>query len=374
MHPMGHFCPIGCCNMVTNMIRYQRVMEMSTLKRKKLSFAILDILRKYTDEDHRLTQKDIIGILKTEYDMTADRKSVKRNITSLMEMGYEINFSEALRMFPNKDGILEESYILSDFWLEREFTEGELRLLIDSLLFSKHIPYSQCKELIGKLEGLSSKYFRSHVRFISTFQETAPKNKELFFTIEILDEAIAKGRQVAFTYNDYGTDKKLHPRRSREYIVNPYQMAATNGRYYLIGNYDKYDDLANYRLDRITDIRLLDTPAKPVQQVDGMKNGLYLPKHMSEHLYMFSGESVPVTFRMKKIILNDVIDWFGTDIAFSDETEDEVTARVTVNWHAMRHWALQYCRHICILSPADLTEQVQEDLARALTNYGMTNN
>ena len=177
--------------------------------RKKLTFAILDILRKYTDEDHRLSQKDIIDILETEYDLSADRKSVKRNITSLMDMGYDINFSEALRMFPNKEGVLEESYILSDFYLEREFEDSELRLLIDSLLFSKHIPYSQCKDLIHKLEGLPNQYFKTHVRFISTLPETAPKNPQLFYTIEVLDEAIAKGRQVAFTYNSYGTDKKL---------------------------------------------------------------------------------------------------------------------------------------------------------------------
>lgn len=341
---------------------------MSNLKRKKLSFAILDILRKYTDEDHRLSQKDIVDILKTEYDMDADRKSVKRNITSLMEMGYEINFSEALRMFPNKDGVLEESYILSDFYLERDFTDAELRLLIDSLLFSKHIPYSQCKELVGKLEGLSNQYFKSRVRFISTLPETTPKNRELFYTIEILDEAIAKGRQVAFTYNEYGTDKKLHPKRGREYIVNPYQMAATNGRYYLIGNYDKYDNLANYRLDRITNIRLLDTPVKPKEQVEGGKR-FSLPKHMAEHLYMFSGESIPVTFRMKKYIMNDVMDWFGSDIALYDETEDEISARVTVNWHAMRHWALQYCRHVHILSPANLAETIKTDLREALNNY-----
>ena len=341
---------------------------MSNLKRKKLSFAILDILRKYTDEDHRLSQKDIIDILKTEYDMTADRKSVKRNITSLMEMGYEINFSEALRMFPNKDGVLEESYILSDFYLEREFTDSELRLLIDSLLFSKHIPYSQCKELVDKLGSLSNQYFKSRVRFISTLPETAPKNRELFYTIEILDEAIAKGKQVAFTYNSYGTDKKLHPRRDREYIVNPYQMAATNGRYYLIGNYDKYNNLANYRLDRITNIRLLDTPRKPKENVPEMK-GWTLPKHMAEHLYMFSGESVPVTFRMKKDILDDVIDWFGTDITFSDETEEEVTARVIVNWHAMHHWALQYCRHVKVLAPMDLAQAVKADLQTAIERY-----
>ena len=367
---MGQKYPIGCCNMVSNMIRYKRVMDMSNLKRKKLSFAILEILRQYTDENHKLSQNDVVELLEKDYDMKADRKSVKRNITSLLEMGYPIEFTETLRMYPNKEGEMEESYILSDFYLEREFTDAELRLRIDSLLFSKHIPYSQCKELVGKLEGLSNRYFKSRVRFISTLPETAPKNGQLFYTIEILNEAIDKGKQVAFTYNEYGTDKKLHPKRDREYIVNPYQMAATNGRYYLIGNYDKYDDLANYRLDRITNIRLLDTPVKPKEQVKGAGKSFSLPKHMAEHLYMFSGESIPVTFRMKKNILNDVIDWFGTEIVFSDETENEVTARVTVNWHAMRHWALQYCRHVRVLAPADLAQTVQEDLRSALGNYG----
>ena len=202
---------------------------MSNLKRKKLNFAILEVLRQYSDEDHKLSQNDIIELLERDYDMKADRKSVKRNITSLLEMGYPIDFKETLRMYPNKNGEMEESYILSDFWLDREFTDSELRLLIDSLLFSKHIPYSQCKELVEKLEGLSNRYFKSRVRFISTMEETKPKNPQLFYTIEIIDDAIAAGKQVAFTYNEYGTDKKLHPKRDREYIVNPYQMAATNG-------------------------------------------------------------------------------------------------------------------------------------------------
>ena len=96
---------------------------MSNLKRKKLSFAILDILRQYSDENHKLGQNDIVELLERDYDMKADRKSVKRNITTLLEMGYPIDFKETLRMYPNKDGVLEESYILSDFWLDREFTD-----------------------------------------------------------------------------------------------------------------------------------------------------------------------------------------------------------------------------------------------------------
>lgn len=347
---------------------------MKNPKPKKLSFAILDILRQYTDSnpDHRLNQNDIIEILERDYDIKADRKSVKRNLTSLWEMGYLVEWEETRRMYPNKEGEMEESFIQHDFYLDRDpekdFDDSELRLLIDSLLFSKHVPYSQCRKLVGKLKGLSNNWFKSRIRFISKLPETAPENTELFYTIDVLDEAIAENKQVAFTYNKYGTDKKLHPRREQEYIVNAYQMAATNGRYYLIGNYDNHPEVAHCRLDRITNIRLLDTPRKPEDEVVGLKDWT-LPKHMAEHLYMFGGESVRVSFRMKMKIIDDVIDWFGSDIVFTDETEDEVTAHVNVNWHAMRHWALQYCRHVRILTPPDLAEHVQQDLTDALKRY-----
>lgn len=345
------------------------VMKMQEPKRKKISFAILEILRQHTDPEHTLSQNEIVELLWSEHDIKADRKSIKRNITLLLEMGFPIEFTETLRRYPNKDGQLEESYILSDFYLERDFADAELRLLIDGLLFSKHTPYKQCRELVGKLEKLSNRYFKSRVRFVATLPENMPKNKELFYTIEILDEAIAAGKQVAFIYNGYGTDKKLHPRREESYIVSPYQMAATNGRYYLIGYYEAYGEITNFRLDRITGIRLLDQPAVPARQATGEKVGLDLPRHMAEHLYMFSGESVVATFRMKKQVLNDVIDWFGNDIAFFDETEDEVTARVTVNKSAMRYWAQQYCRFVRLLTPVDLVETVKNDLASALENY-----
>ena len=348
---------------------------MKNPKPKKLSFAILDILRQYTDSnpDHRLNQNDIIEILERDYDIKADRKSVKRNLTSLWEMGYLVEWEETRRMYPNKDGEMEESFIQHDFYLdrdpERDFDDSELRLLIDSLLFSKHVPYSQCKKLVDKLKGLSNKWFKDRTRFISKLPETSPENTELFYTIDVLDEAIADNKQVAFTYNKYGTDKKLHPRREQEYIVNPYQMAATNGRYYLICNYDNHLEVAHCRLDRIANIQLLDAPRKPENEVVGLKDWT-LPKHMAEHLYMFGGESVRVSFRMKMKIIDDVIDWFGSDIVFTDETEDGVTAHVTVNWHAMRHWALQYCRHVTVLTPPDLAQEVKKDLRNALNNYG----
>ena len=99
---------------------------------------ILDILKKYTDEVHRLSQKDIIIILENEYQMKADRKSIKRNLENLKEYGYNIECSEKTRI--NNRG--EEEIITTDYYLDRDFTDSELRLLIDSVLFSKQIPYN----------------------------------------------------------------------------------------------------------------------------------------------------------------------------------------------------------------------------------------
>lgn len=343
--------------------------------KKMLVMNILEILKKYTDEDHRLSQKDIIEILKTEYGMTADRKAVRRNLTNLMEAGYEIEYSESIRMVPNKKtGELEESVVTSDYYLVREFTDAELRLLIDGLLFSKHVPYAQCKELVEKLEGLSNKYFQARVKHIRTLPDRSTENRQLFYTVEVLDEAISRGRQVAFRYLGYGMDKKLHPRTDengnpREYVINPYQIAAANGRYYLICNMAGKEDVSNYRLDRIADIRLLNTPVRPAKKVKGLENGVDLPRHMAEHIYMFQGGSAPVTFRFKKYLINDVMDWFGSDVKFTDETEDEATARVTVNLEAMRLWAMQYARHATVLSPQSLADTVAADLKEALENY-----
>ena len=329
---------------------------------------ILEILKKHSDAEHPLNQKDIMDLLQSEYEMTVDRKAVKRNLMNLLDCGYNLEYKETARI--NKKG--EQEALYSDWYLERDFTDAELRLLIDSLLFSKHIPYSQCKELIGKLEGLSNKYFEAKVKHIRNLPENMPNNKQIFYNIELLDEAISKGKKVEFLYNDFGTDKKLHPRVSsngepQKYIVNPYQMAATNGRYYLIANYDKYDNISHYRVDKISDIKILDEPAKKQKE---LSESINLPRHMAEHIYMFSGESERVTMRIEKFLVTDVIDWFGKDVSFYDETEDEVTASVVVNLKAMRYWAMQYANHVEVLNPQKLREQIKEDLVKAVGKYG----
>jgi len=339
--------------------------------KKLVIINILDILKRYSDENHRLSQKEILEILEKEYDMKLDRKVINRNLDNLIDSGYKIECTSKTRY--HKDG---SRTVARDRWyLERDFTDPELRLLIDSLLFSKHIPYNQCKDLINKIKDLSNDYFNAKVKHISNLPEKFPKNKQLFYTIEILDEAISKGKKVEFCYSDFNTDKKRHPRKAidgknKRYLVNPYQIVATNGRYYLICNNDRHDNLVNMRLDRICDIKMLEQPVKDKSLVKGMEKGLDLPRHMAENIYMFGGESARVIFIAKRKILNDIIDWFGTDVTFIEDNDEEIKVCVNVNLEAMQYWAMQYGLHVEVLEPESLRNKIKDAVKIMAERYG----
>lgn len=353
---------------------------------KILILDLLKVLQKHTDEKHGITQDEIRKILKTEYDTACERRTVKNNIEKLIRYGERADANEILytpskrNMKNQKTGKKEPIDVFSDFAYVHDFTHAELRLIIDSILFSKQIPSSQREEIIRKLEGLSSKHFNSRVKHISALSSNGPINNDLFYNIEVLDEAIHNNEQVSFQYNHYNVDEKsnllLTPRVNREgiareYIINPYQMVATNGRYYLICNNDYFDNISHYRLDRITNIKELKTKRKPIKEIEGYEDGrLNLPKHMQEHIYMFAGESISVRLRFNKRVLSEFVDWFGTDnISFSDQTEDEVTVSVRVNRTAMRKWALQYAIHVRVLSPESLVDEIKEDITQAWEKY-----
>lgn len=310
---------------------------------KKLSILyILEILKRETNEDHPLSHQEILQILKRDYHMELERKSVARNIQDLIDAGYDI--------------VSEKGCYLSS----RDFEYSELRLLIDSVLFSKNIPQKQCKTLVKKVADLTDRHFNAHVRHIATMPTADTDNRQIFYSIEVLDEAISMGKKVSFWYSEYHTDKKLHHKRESRYVVSPYQIAATGGRYYLICCTDHYDNVAHYRIDHIDGIELLDEKAKPMGDVKGLENGLDLPKHMAEHIYMFSGKSTRVLFRAKLSAVDQIIDWFGRDIIFENETDSTVDVSVRVNENAMFCWLLQYGMSCEVLSPLSLRERIRD--------------
>lgn len=313
---------------------------------------ILEILRKYTDEDHALSQQEIIRLLDINYGMECDRRSVKNNILSLKELGYDISMEKGYRL------------------LSREFDDSELRILIDSVLFSKSISTRQARGLIDKIRNLASNYFNAKVSQVSNLPElNRTINKQAMYSLDAVNDAIAGKKKISFTYNEVGTDFRLHPKREITYIVNPYQIVANNGRFYLISNYDKYDNVTHFRIDKMTDVRILDEKAKPMTKIPELEKGLNLPKHMAEHIYMFSGESVTADIKTTPDMMSELVDWFGTDFRISEKCDDFIVARIRCNYSALRFWALQYGPYVEILSPEKLREQLRNDIRGMAEKY-----
>lgn len=325
----------------------------ATGNKKMLNMMILDILKEYSDESHKLTQQEIIRLLKANYDMECDRRSVKNNIVCLKELGYDIS--------------MENGYYL----MTREFEDAELRMLIDSVLFSKNMTQAQAKTLIAKLKALGNRYFSekvSHVYNLPEFHHA--DNKQLMYVVDSINEAILEKKKISFMYNDYGTDFKLHLRRDYPYIVNPYQIVASNGFFYLVGNYDKYDDVSHYRLDRMTSVKILKENAKTKQEIKDFANGYSLPKHMAEHIYMFGGASARVKLLAPEGMMNELIDWFGKDFRIKKTGKDDlIEITVKCNEEAIFYWALQYGPYVEVVEPISLRERIAETVEGMRAKY-----
>ena len=137
-----------------------------------------------------------------------------------------------------------------------------------------------------------------------------------------------------------------------------------------ICNYDKYNDISNYRIDRIAEIKLLDTPAKPFEKLEGAeKQRLNLEKYMGEHIYMFSSKTVRTKFRITKPMISDVIDMFGNDLKFTDATDSYVTVTANVNEMAMLQFAKSFAPDVVLLEPQQLRDKVKIDLERTMKIY-----
>ncbi len=345
--------------------------------KKIIILYILQILRNYTDVNHTMTQQQIAEKLKSEYGLEVNRATVKRNLTDLMDAGYDIQYTEVVRShIDKKTGEKEENVIYTDLYYEHDFTESELRLLIDGLLFSRSVPYKQRKQMIDKLGKLSGAYFNQRMNHVHCMSADSPQNPELFHTIDVLDEAISKKKQVRLTYGYYGTDLKLHKARNEDgsekrQTINPYQMVANEGRYYLICNNDHYSSAANYRIDRIMNVEMLDTPVKPKSEVEGLTEGLNLQNYVYQHLNMFSGKAEEVEFIIPESAVSIVIDFFGKHVSFVKQEDGSVSCRLLVSGEAMKRWAVQFGSMVRVVSPPALVEEIREEIRKSAANYGM---
>lgn len=189
----------------------------------------------------------------------------------------------------------------------------------------------------------------------------------MFYNIEIIDEAIENGKQIKFTYNKYGADKKLH--RSATHTVSPYQMILHNQHYFLMAYQEKWQYMRYFRVDKISEIGITENNSTDIKTIDGYKNGIDYKRFSSALPYMFSDKPEQITFLIDgEWILDHVVDWFG--YGFKTEQKNGVnTVTLKASPDAMEYWAMQYLNGIEILSPTSLRERIANNVAKVNKKY-----
>lgn len=177
---------------------------------------ILQILYKYSDSDHPLLQEDIAHYLEKDYNMQLERKAISRNLDFLRDAGF------AIESIP-KYG----SYISG-----REFSDYELRLLMEAVLSSERIESEHAKELTQKIKKLGNQSFHSGINKVRCVDERSEKSVAALFTnISEINRKIAEQQQIQF---DYIRTDAIRGKIQEECYVIPRQLILHNHKYYLL--------------------------------------------------------------------------------------------------------------------------------------------
>ena len=322
--------------------------------KKIILLYILEILKEYSDAKHLLTQKDIIEKLKIIYNIDVDRKMIAYNIDTLIEYGYDIEKG-------NKGG-----YFLN----ERDFNENEIKFLIDAIYSSSIIPSSNAKDLIKKLYSGLSLHERKDFSYIHKADKiNRTSNKDVFLNIELINEAIHLNKQISFNYLRYNEEGILVKRREgKEYYVSPYYLIHSNSRYYLLCSHN-YDDHSNYRIDLMTNIKIIDRPIKPISEVKSLGSNFDISKYINDHIYIFGDDVI-----YSKIEINDpncityIKEWFSDNARIYKEN-DKLIAYIKSDSYALFYWCLQYQEYIKVLEPQSLVDNIVKTLKESISKY-----
>ena len=155
------------------LIKYHHVVRE---KKGLLLLVIIDILKEYSSPEHHMKKTELCEKIEQYCGFPPARNTVYDKLNSLEYAGFPI-------VQDKYDGVYYDGHELSD---------GELRFLVDSVLYSDFVTLGGADEMIEALTAFGSPEFQKYIRKQKNRAEKTRKNmqKSVFFTIEEVQSAI----------------------------------------------------------------------------------------------------------------------------------------------------------------------------------------
>lgn len=283
-------------------------------KAKLKTLYVMRILQDETDAEHGLSLRQIIERL-NDYGIQAERKGLYRDIEALREFGFHI---QTYQRNPVQYAIAS-----------RDFTLSELMLLVDAVESCKFLTKRQSRALTTNLKLLASDHERALLdRRIHVPGRITSKRDSVFQDIDTLHDAMRLQKKVEFKYYKYALDGTRYATHDgKKHVVTPVGIAFSDGYYYLTAWNDDHENMTEFRIDRMENVRVSDERATKNDEIthhtfEGDGHELF---------GRFGGDPVTATLLVNADKVEIIMDRFG-DSAEMYKADDE-TAKAVVKVH-----------------------------------------
>ena len=312
---------------------------MTSIRNKQRPFRLLKYLYENTDEEHPISTTELVRIFVAE-DAHAKRKTVKDDIDVLVGEGFDV--------------VTVRGRNNSFFLGTRKFELPEVKLLIDAVSSSRFISAEKSETLINKLTDMVSRHQAEKVcRHLYTAEHVKADNKQIYYIVDAVTDAINEGKKIRFQYFDYdGKKEKCLRHDGAEYSVSPYALVWDDSHYYMCGYSDAKQMIVNYRVDRMCNTEIKDEKAVALPE------GFSMDDYVRKQFHMFAGDETEVVLECRDDMMKYIIDQFGEEVETWKVSEDTFRAKVHVaDSPTFYGWVFPFEGKIQIVEPEEIREK-----------------
>ena len=208
------------------------------MKSRLQLLAILKYIMEESSENSPVGYSEIMNFLFSK-GMCPNKNTLTADIKIIKEAGFDL--------ITGKVGKYHKYYLPSE-----HFDTTEARLLIDSIISAKFITPNKAATLINKVLRLTdSEMLLQYMKDIVIDNRQKHNNCYTYYSINVIQEALSRGKRMNFRYFDLDENKKRVYRHSKKvYEVCPITMINGMDNYYLIA-YDLHSGCSREKTFRI---------------------------------------------------------------------------------------------------------------------------
>ena len=317
---------------------------------------VMQILLRYSDENHSISSNEIVRHLK-DYGVSAERKAIYTDIDILVKFGLDIETIPNVGYYVNS----------------RQFELAELKLLVDAVQSSKFITQMASRNLIRKLESLTSEQNAVQLqRQVFIRNRLKSGNTSIYYNVDKIHEAISLDQQISFKYCQWTTKKRLSMKKDGAlYIVSPWALTWSSENYYLVGciETDEVAEVRHFRVDKMKNIALLEADRIGREVFKGFD----LPAFAKKTFGMYGGHDYMVTLNCSNDLVGVIIDRFGREVPIIPDGEDRFETKVLVAVSPQFFgWITGIGSGVRIAGPNEVVREYYEYLRELMGQYEPT--